>query len=102
MRGALVLGWALALAACTGEAPRGRPYDNNDLQLITAYTAKELCSCLFVLEQPEDFCRAWTRASPAVASYRVDLPGRAVEASAVLLWGARARFVDEKTGCVLE
>ncbi len=92
---------ALALAACGGGV-QGRRYERSDLRLAVAYTAKEACSCLFVLEQPEDFCRAWTRASPNVARFRVDRDARTVESSALLLWGARARFVDAHAGCVLE
>ncbi len=95
---ALALG--LAALSCGGSA--GRTYDNNDLQLATAYSAKEMCSCLFVMEQTEPFCRAWTKANPNVARVRVDPDARTVESSALLLWGARARFVDARTGCVLE
>lgn len=95
----LVLVGAAALS-CGSAGPR--PYDNNDLQLVTAYTAKDFCSCMFVMEQSEDYCRRWTAADPAVATVRVDSKARAVETAAVLLWGARARFVNEREGCVLE
>lgn len=95
---ALLLGWAAS--SCGGSG--GRMYDNNDLQLATAYSAKEACSCLFVMEQTEEFCRAWTKASPDVAAFRVDRDARTVESSALLMWGAKARFVDAKSGCVLE
>jgi hypothetical protein len=98
-RWVLVLAGACALS-CGGAGPR--PYDNNDMQLVTAYTAKDFCSCLFVMEREEDYCRRWTAASPAVASVRVDYQERVVETAAVMLWGARARFVDARSGCVLE
>lgn len=81
---------------------RQRPYDNNDLQLITGYTAKETCSCLFVMEQDEAFCRAWTRASPQVATWKADPEKKTVEAAAGFLWSARARFVSAREGCVVE
>lgn len=97
-----VAGLALAALACGGDNASGRLYERNDLQLATAYRAKELCSCLFVMEQDEAFCKAWTTASPDVASFRVDRDARTVESSALLMWGARARFVDAKSGCVLE
>ncbi len=96
------MGLGAALAALSCGSPAGRTYANNDLQLATAYTAKEVCSCLFLLEQSEDFCRAWTKANPNVARFRVDRDTRTVESSALLLWGARARFVDAASGCVLE
>ncbi|SEU23409.1 hypothetical protein [Stigmatella erecta] len=91
---------AAGLVACEGGDRR--LYDNNDLRLVTAYTAKDACSCLFVAEQDEAFCRAWVQARPAVAHLRIDAERKAVETSALLLWGARARFVDARTGCVLE
>ncbi|XXF77990.1 hypothetical protein P2318_33830 [Myxococcaceae bacterium GXIMD 01537] len=96
---AVVLG---LLGASCGDGSRGRTYERNDLQLATGYTAKEACSCLFVMEQSEEFCRAWTKASPDVAGFRVDRDARTVESSALLMWGGRARFVDAKSGCVLE
>ncbi len=98
-----VLAAGLWAVSCGGDGTGGRRmYDNSDLRLATAYTAKEVCSCLFVLEQDEAFCRAWTRASPNVARFRVDREARTVESAALLLWGGRARFVDARTGCVLE
>jgi hypothetical protein len=98
---AVLLGALLpALSAC--ERGGRRVYDNNDLELVTSYTAKDACSCLFVMEQDEAYCRAWVRASPSVAHLTIDLEKKVVETSALLLWGARARYVDARAGCVLE
>lgn len=89
----------LGLAGCGGD---GRLYDNNDLELATAYTAKEVCSCVFVMEQTEDYCRAWTKASPDVADFVVDHDEKRVRSSALLFWSAAARFTGPDFGCVLE
>jgi hypothetical protein len=91
----------LSLTAC-GSGSSRRIYDNNDLELVTAYTAKDACSCLFVVEQDEAFCRAFVKANPAVASFTIDREKKAVESSALLLWGARAHYVNEHDGCVLD
>jgi hypothetical protein len=91
---------AALLFACAPLKPR--QYRNGDLDLVSAYTAKEACSCIFVIEQSDEFCRAWTRANPAVAGFTVDRAAKTVTSSALLFWGARARFVGEKFGCVLE
>ncbi|MBN1208548.1 MAG: hypothetical protein JXB05_27050 [Myxococcaceae bacterium] len=96
----LLAAWVPALASC-GSGGR-RVYDNNDLELVTAYTAKDACSCLFVMEREEEFCRAFVKASPAVARLTIDTEQKVVETSALLLWGARARYVDERNGCVME
>lgn len=31
------------------------------LDIISAYTAKEYCSCRYVMEQPADYCRAYVK-----------------------------------------
>jgi len=100
-RALLVLACAASLSCDSGDTVR-RPYDNNDLQLVTSYTAKDFCSCVFVMEMSEDYCRRWTKASPAVATVHVDYKERTVRTAAALLWGEKARFVSERDGCVLE
>ena len=47
-------------------------YSHNDLRMLTAYRAKEVCSCLFVQKQTEAYCQAYTVAFPNLASYSVD------------------------------
>ena len=91
---------ALFALSCGGGSTR--QYQNNDLQLATAYTAKELCSCVFVMEMPVEYCREWTRASPAVTKFKIDEQRKTVETTALLEWGTRARFDSEKFGCVLD
>ena len=96
---------ALALSLWAGCASRsGDPqtYDNNDLEGVTGYTARTVCSCLFVMKMPDDYCREWVKESPDVAKYTVNSEAKTVEATALLSWGAKAHFVDEKRGCVLE
>ncbi|MBI3181192.1 MAG: hypothetical protein HYZ28_03510 [Myxococcales bacterium] len=95
-----LLALAAPLVCCGPSSPR--QYQDNDLELASVYAAKEVCSCVFVMKQPEAFCRAWTKANPSVASFRVDTQARTVESSALLLWGAKARFTGARSGCVLE
>ena len=93
---------ALLLLLLSCDSGKPRLYDNNDLQLATAYTAKEMCSCLFVMEMPLEYCRAFTRASPAVTKFTVDTGQRTVETTALLDWGSKARFDSDQFGCVLD
>ena len=96
LAGALAVGAALA---CGGGA---REYANNDLELAAGHAAHDLCSCLFVMNMPEDYCRAWVKASPNVARFSVDPVGKTVEASALVLWGARAVYEGDRHGCSLQ
>lgn len=97
MKKILLLAAAFGALSCSN----GR-YERNDLQLVAQYQAREMCSCLYVMEQDEAWCRAWTRASPSVAKFEIDNEKKKVRASAVTLWGSTAKFVDARSGCVLE
>jgi hypothetical protein len=97
-----VLALALSSLSCLSGAPGDRQYSWNDLMLVTSYTAKDTCSCLFVMNMSQDYCRAFTKADPAVANWTADMSAKTVEASALLFWGAKAHFVDDHVGCVLE
>ena len=78
-------------------------YDNNDLELLTQYRARELCSCLFVEQQTEAYCVAYTVAAPNLATFQIDYARKAVQSEALFMWGARAHLDDnERFGCVLD
>jgi hypothetical protein len=98
-----LLGAALLLGSCANpDAEPYHTYSANDLTLAVGNSARMGCSCLFVMEMPESYCRAWVKASPDVAKVTFDLANKRVESTAFLSWGATARFVDEKRGCILE
>lgn len=91
----------LGLVACASEGPP-RTFDNSDLELAVGNGARMGCSCFFVMERDEAYCRAWVKASPDVAKVTFDRANRRVEASSFVSWAATARYVDERIGCVLE
>jgi hypothetical protein len=93
----------LLAAACPGTDKNGvRSYDNSDPALAVGNGALMGCTCLFVMEMSEDYCRAWVKASPDVATLKIDTDNKVVESSAFISFAARAHWVDEKRGCVLE
>jgi hypothetical protein len=103
MKKLLVSMFALAaLAGCADDKGTPITYDNNDLELAVGNSARMGCSCMFVMEMPEAYCRAWVKASPDVAKVTFDVANKRVESSAFVSWAATARFVDEKRGCILE
>jgi hypothetical protein len=90
----------LLLSGCGGGAVRH--YEPGLLDLAAGASAKQVCSCIFVLKRDEDFCAEWTRVSPDIARFSIDRDTSEVTAHALMFGGASARFVDERTGCVLE
>jgi len=88
----------LLLASCHHGPPK---YDATLFQLASGFSAKETCSCVFVMGHDEEFCREWTRVSPDVAKFTVDREKREVEAKALGMGRSVARFVDDQVGCVL-
>ena len=93
----LLLLCALSVSAC-GSPPR---YQDNDLELLTRYRAQEMCSCLFVMEQTEQYCARYTVQPPDLATYTVDWGRKEVRTQAMMYWGARARFEGPTFGCRL-
>jgi hypothetical protein len=92
----------LLAAACADDHGTPRTFDNSDLELAVGNGARFGCTCLFVMEMPEDYCRAWVKASPDVAKLGIDYGAKSVESTVFLSWSARAHYVDAKRGCVLE
>lgn len=92
----------LAACGCAQDNAKLRTYDNNDLELAVGNAAKSTCSCRYVMQMDDAYCRDWVRASPNVARFSIDETTKTVTASAFIAWTATARFVDDKRGCVLE
>jgi hypothetical protein len=93
--GLLVWGWVAT--GCQGKPG----YSAHDLELVTAFRAKEVCSCVFVMQHDEDFCRRYSAEDPDVASFHVDREQGVVTTQAFFLWGATARYEGPRVGCVL-
>jgi hypothetical protein len=78
------------------------------LSLGTGYRAKEVCTCLFVLERSEENCNAWTRDISLNAAFEVDAAQKTVTSSyqwlgsSLPLFPSLAKFQDERRGCLLQ
>lgn len=70
-------------------------------KIISAYYAKEACTCRFVLERDEAACHQMVRQYVPIRSYKEDLARREIIVTG--LWQrSRARHVDARLGCRLE
>ncbi|MBC3366149.1 amidase [Pseudomonas sp. SWRI154] len=69
--------------------------------IISAYTAKEYCSCRYVMQQPAEYCRGYVKQSVPIGDF-LDTP----EARRVTVSGLgrsnSARWIGERQGCRLE
>jgi hypothetical protein len=92
----------LLLAACADDNAPHRSFANNDLELAVGNGARFGCTCIFVMKMDEAYCRDWVKASPDVAKIAIDRTAKTVESSAFISFSAKAHFVDERRGCVLE
>ncbi len=97
--GMVVVVVGLGLGGCAKDP---NLYDNTLFELGAGFNARMTCECVFVMEQTEAACRAWTRVSPDVARGRVDREAGTVTSR--VLGGAKtvARFVDAQVGCVID
>ena len=102
MKRLLMLSLLGVAGACAQPDADPRLFDNNDVELAVGNTARMGCSCLWVMNMNEQYCRAWVKASPDVAKMNIDWAGKRVESSAFLSTSAVAHYVDDKRGCVLE
>ena len=100
---ALVSAALVGVLALLGAIPGlGRRYPNSTPALASAYRAKDGCTCLFVLGRSPADCRAWTEASPDVASFEPDVAAGLVRSRALLFWSAKARYLGRGQGCRIE
>ncbi|SFG82521.1 amidase [Pseudomonas sp. NFACC45] len=69
--------------------------------IISAYTAKEYCSCRYVMEQPADYCHGYVKQSVPISDF-FESP----EAKRITVAGLgrsnSARWMGERQGCRLE
>ena len=95
--------WTLAALILLG-ACGGRPfrYDNSVFELAGGYTAKEMCSCLFVSQQSEDVCAELIRVRPDIGRFKVDYEAKEVQGRALGMGRRLARYEGEDFGCTLQ
>lgn len=89
------------LAACGTPKKVSFTYDNSLFSLASGFSAKEVCSCVFVAGQDEAFCKELTRVSPDVARFKVDREAKEVRSRALGMGMQRAVYQGEGLGCTI-
>lgn len=82
---------------------RKNKYDAGLLPLGTGYQAKLYCSCLFVMNRSEKYCKKFVAVSPAIFKVSANRETKTVEAKALYFFAkAKAQWRNKETGCLLE
>ncbi|MBC3386905.1 MULTISPECIES: amidase [unclassified Pseudomonas] len=69
--------------------------------IISAYTAKEYCSCRYVMEQSADYCRGYVKQSVPTSDFLETADAKRITVSG-LGRSNSARWMGERQGCRLE
>lgn len=69
--------------------------------ILSSFTAKEYCSCRYVMRRDEGFCRGFVEQWLAYDALEEDAAARRITARGLGIT-TTARFVDARTGCRLE
>lgn len=80
--------------------PRTGEFQASVLMLGLNFTAKALCSCVFVSEQSEEQCLEYASIEQVSPKLKVDR-GEKTASSSFLFWQAQARYEGPERGCVL-
>jgi hypothetical protein len=79
---------------------RARAKPANVFQLLTGFSAKETCSCAFVVEQTDDYCKAFGSQEGYDTTITIDHAAKI--ASSTFSGSTRtARFTDTE-GCLVD
>lgn len=68
---------------------------------VSAFHAKMLCSCIFVMEQSEEYCKSYTQIGLPIQNEEIDYNEKRTSA---LAFGvpATAHYQGDRLGCLLD
>lgn len=91
---------AFTLPAVSGPKNRPRKYKGNIIQLALGWHAKEMCSCLFVVGQDEEYCKQYVSLKQVPNPiWTLDKEKKTVKVK--FIKEREAWHVSERKGCVL-
>ena len=69
--------------------------------ILPGFYAKEFCSCRFVMQQNDGYCRVYARQWLPISSLTVDEAARRITVTGLLVTRS-ARWISDREGCRLE
>lgn len=91
----------ILFAALTAWVAWNRKELRNFPGIISAFYSKEMCSCMFVVGQTEEFCNNYARQwVPIQGAPVVDREKKTVQVRGLFVT-SEAEYTGERTGCVL-
>lgn len=70
-------------------------------KIVPNYYAKEMCSCMFVMEQSEEYCLEDIAMDPAPQKLKVDLKNKVVKSS-FYIFKEKAYWISDEEGCQIK
>lgn len=80
-------------------ASRARAREASQLEIMTGFAAKEACSCAFVVEQTDEYCKAFGQSGPAPVVITIDHKSQVVTSS--FAGTTRSASFTEGAGCLM-
>jgi hypothetical protein len=91
----LTAGGATLLAA-----ERVRAREASQFEVLTGFSAKEACSCAFVVEQNDEYCVAFGQTGPVPVAVAIDHGAKTV--TSTFLGTSRTARFTEGAGCLTD
>lgn len=86
--------------AMVASAHRARARDANTAEVITGFSAKETCSCVFVVDQTDAYCTAFGKPPGAQVSIAIDRTAKTVTSTASGI--SRTARMQAGEGCTVD
>lgn len=91
---------AVVAALVLGQAGRARAKPAGLLEVLTGFSAKETCSCAFVVDQTDAYCKDF--GTPAGYELTVEIDRGAKTATSSIVGTKRVARFTEGAGCLVD
>jgi hypothetical protein len=91
----------LILFGIVGCTDQEAVFKESKLEIGMSFSAKNMCSCFYVSEQSEDFCRDLVKVKqlPIQPSVSIDHKNKIIETSLFFFVSRKAQFLGPERGC---